>query len=126
MEKKKIVLTGERPTGPLHIGHYVGSLKSRVKIQNEGDYDEMYLFAADAQALTDNFDNPKKVRDNIFEVALDNLACGIDPKKVNYFGSIPHAKLSKATSKMLSVRSARTYGTYFLLYESCNSSKTSS
>ena len=85
MEKKKIVLTGERPTGPLHIGHYVGSLKSRVKIQNEGDYDEMYLFAADAQALTDNFDNPKKVRDNIFEVALDNLACGIDPEKVNYF-----------------------------------------
>lgn len=85
MEKKKIVLTGERPTGPLHIGHYVGSLKSRVKIQDEGDYDEMYLFAADAQALTDNFDNPKKVRDNIFEVALDNLACGIDPEKVNYF-----------------------------------------
>lgn len=85
MEKKKIVLTGERPTGPLHIGHYVGSLKSRVKLQNEGDYDEMYLFAADAQALTDNFDNPKKVRDNIFEVALDNLACGIDPAKVNYF-----------------------------------------
>ena len=85
MEKKKIVLTGERPTGPLHIGHYVGSLKSRVKLQNEGDYDEMYLFAADAQALTDNFDNPKKVRDNIFEVALDNLACGIDPEKVNYF-----------------------------------------
>ena len=85
MEKKKIVLTGERPTGPLHIGHYVGSLKSRVKIQNEGDYDEMYLFAADAQALTDNFDNPKKVRDNIFEVALDNLACGINPEKVNYF-----------------------------------------
>ncbi len=80
-----IILTGERPTGPLHIGHYVGSLKNRVKIQNEGNYDEMYLFAADAQALTDNFDNPKKVRDNIFEVALDNLACGIDPEKVNYF-----------------------------------------
>lgn len=85
MEKKKVILTGERPTGPLHIGHYVGSLKSRIKIQNSGDYDEMYLFAADAQALTDNFDNPKKVRDNVFEVALDNLACGIDPDKVNYF-----------------------------------------
>ena len=80
-----IILTGERPTGPLHIGHYVGSLRSRVKLQNEGNYDEMFLFAADAQALTDNFDNPKKIRNNVFEVALDNLACGIDPKKVNYF-----------------------------------------
>lgn len=80
-----IILTGERPTGPLHIGHYVGSLKSRVAIQNSGDYDEMYLFAADAQALTDNFENPKKVRENVLEVALDNLACGIDPNKVNYF-----------------------------------------
>lgn len=82
---KKIILTGERPTGPLHIGHYVGTLKSRVRIQNEGDYDEMYLFAADSQALTDNFDNPKKIKDNIFEVVLDNLACGIDPNKVSYF-----------------------------------------
>ena len=82
---KRVVLTGERPTGPLHIGHYVGSLKNRVKLQNEGNYDEMYLFAADAQALTDNFENPQKVRDNVFEVALDNLACGIDPNKVNYF-----------------------------------------
>ena len=81
----KIILTGDRPTGPLHIGHYVGSLRNRVRIQNEGDYDEMYLFAADSQALTDNFDNPKKVRENVFEVALDNLACGIDPNKVNYF-----------------------------------------
>lgn len=81
----KIILTGDRPTGPLHIGHYVGSLRNRVRIQNEGDYDEMYLFAADSQALTDNFDNPKKIRDNVFEVALDNLACGIDPNKVNYF-----------------------------------------
>lgn len=82
---EKIILTGDRPTGPLHIGHYVGSLRNRVRIQNEGDYDEMYLFAADSQALTDNFDNPKKIRDNVFEVALDNLACGIDPNKVNYF-----------------------------------------
>ena len=78
---EKIILTGDRPTGPLHIGHYVGSLRNRVRIQNEGDYDEMYLFAADSQALTDNFDNPKKIRDNV----LDNLACGIDPNKVNYF-----------------------------------------
>ena len=82
---KRVVLTGERPTGPLHIGHYVGSLKNRVKLQNEGNYDEMYLFAADAQALTDNFENPQKVRENVLEVALDNLACGIDPDKVNYF-----------------------------------------
>ena len=82
---KKIILTGERPTGPLHIGHYVGTLRNRIKIQNSNDFDEMYLFAADAQALTDNYDNPKKVRDNVFEVALDNLACGIDPDKVSYF-----------------------------------------
>ena len=85
LKVNKRILTGDRPTGRLHIGHYVGSLKNRVKIQNEGNYDEMYLFAADAQALTDNFDNPKKVRDNVIEVALDNLACGIDPEKVNYF-----------------------------------------
>ena len=94
---KRIVLTGERPTGPLHIGHYVGSLKNRVKIQNEGNYDEMYLFAADAQALTDNFDNPKKVRDNVLEVALDNLACGIDPNKVHYFIQSEVAELTELT-----------------------------
>lgn len=93
----KIILTGERPTGPLHIGHYVGSLKNRVRIQNEGDYDEMYLFAADSQALTDNFDNPKKIRDNVFEVALDNLACGIDPNKVNYFIQSEVSELTELT-----------------------------
>lgn len=82
---KKIILTGERPTGPLHIGHYVGTLRNRIRIQNSNDFDEMYLFAADAQALTDNYDNPTKVRDNVFEVVLDNLACGIDPNRVNYF-----------------------------------------
>ena len=82
---KKIILTGERPTGPLHIGHYVGTLRNRIKIQNSNDFDEMYLFSAYAQALTDNYDNPKKVRDNVFEVVLDNLACGIDPNRVNYF-----------------------------------------
>ena len=80
-----IILTGERPTGPLHIGHYVGSLRNRIKLQNEGNYDEMYLMIADSQALTDNFDNPKKVRDNIINVALDYLSVGIDPKKVNIF-----------------------------------------
>lgn len=93
----KIILTGERPTGPLHIGHYVGSLRNRVRIQNEGDYDEMYLFAADSQALTDNFDNPKKIRDNVFEVALDNLACGIDPNKVNYFIQSEVSELTELT-----------------------------
>ena len=82
---KKVILTGDRPTGPLHIGHYVGSLKNRVRMQNEGDYDEMYVFIADAQALTDNFDNPQKVKDNILEVALDYLAVGLDPEKVTIF-----------------------------------------
>ena len=80
-----IILTGDRPTGRLHAGHYVGSLKNRVRIQNEGNYDKMYVFIADAQALTDNFDNPEKVRDNIIEVALDYLAVGLDPKKVTFF-----------------------------------------
>lgn len=80
-----IILTGDRPTGPLHIGHYVGSLKNRVKVQNEGNYEEMFVFLADAQALTDNFDNPKKVKDNIIEVALDYLAVGLDPSKVTLF-----------------------------------------
>ena len=82
---KKIILTGDRPTGNLHLGHYVGSLKTRVKLQNEGNYDEMYVFIADAQALTDNFNNPKKVRDNVIEVALDYLSVGIDPSKVTIF-----------------------------------------
>ena len=93
----KIILTGDRPTGPLHIGHYVGSLRNRVRIQHEGDYDEMYLFAAESQALTDNFDNPKKIRDNVFEVALDNLACGIDPNKVNYFIQSEVSELTELT-----------------------------
>jgi len=80
-----IILTGDRPTGKLHLGHYIGSLKNRVVLQNEGNYDEMYLMIADSQALTDNFDNPKKVRDNIINVALDYLSVGIDSKKVNIF-----------------------------------------
>ena len=77
----KIILTGDRPTGRLHIGHYVGSLKRRVELQNSGEFDEIYIMIADAQALTDNADNPEKVRQNIIEVALDYLACGLDPKK---------------------------------------------
>ena len=78
---KKIILTGDRPTGKLHIGHYVGSLKRRVELQNSGEFDEIYIMIADAQALTDNADNPEKVRQNIIEVALDYLACGLDPEK---------------------------------------------
>lgn len=81
----KIILTGDRPTGRLHIGHYVGSLRRRVELQNEGDYEKMYVFIADAQALTDNIDNPEKVRQNVIEVALDYLACGLDPEKVTIF-----------------------------------------
>jgi len=78
---KKIILTGDRPTGKLHVGHYVGSLKRRVELQNSGEYDEIYIMIADAQALTDNMENPEKIRKNIIEVALDYLACGLDPEK---------------------------------------------
>ena len=78
---KKIILTGDRPTGKLHLGHYVGSLKRRVELQNSGEYDEIYIMIADAQALTDNMENPEKVRQNIIEVALDYLSCGLDPEK---------------------------------------------
>ena len=82
---KKVILTGDRPTGRLHVGHYVGSLKERVKLQNSGDYDEIYIMIADAQALTDNAEHPEKVRQNILQVALDYLACGLDPEKSNIF-----------------------------------------
>lgn len=81
----KIILTGDRPTGRLHVGHYVGSLKRRVELQNSGEYDKIYIMIADAQALTDNADNPDKVRENIIEVALDYLACGLDPEKSTLF-----------------------------------------
>ena len=77
----KIILTGDRPTGKLHIGHYVGSLRRRVELQNSGEFDEIYIMIADAQALTDNAENPSKIRDNLLEVALDYLSCGIDPNK---------------------------------------------
>ena len=82
---ENIILTGDRPTGKLHLGHYVGSLKERVKMQNDANYKDMYLMIADSQALTDNFSNPNKVRDNIVEVALDYLSVGIDPNKVTIF-----------------------------------------
>ena len=82
---EKIILTGDRPTGRLHIGHYVGSLRRRVELQNAGDYKQMFVFIADAQALTDNIDNPEKVRQNVIEVALDYLSVGLDPSKVTLF-----------------------------------------
>ena len=82
---KKIILTGDRPTGKLHIGHYVGSLRRRVELQNSGLYDKIFVFEADAQALTDNIENPEKVRQNVIEVALDYLAAGLDPSKSTLF-----------------------------------------
>ena len=83
--KEKVILTGDRPTGRLHIGHYVGSLRRRVALQNSGEYDKIFIMIADAQALTDNADNPEKIRQNVIEVALDYLAAGLDPNKVNIF-----------------------------------------
>ena len=81
----RVILTGDRPTGKLHLGHYVGSLRNRVLLQNEGNWDRMFVFIADVQALTDNADNPEKVRQNVIEVALDYLSCGLDPDKVTIF-----------------------------------------
>ena len=89
MAKEKIILTGDRPTGRLHIGHYVGSLRRRVELQNSGLYDKIFIFIADAQALTDNMENPEKVRQNVIEVALDYLACGLDPTKSTILHPIP-------------------------------------
>lgn len=85
MGKEKIILTGDRPTGRLHIGHFVGSLRRRVELQDSGIFDKMFVFIADSQALTDNVDNPEKVRQNVIEVALDYLACGLDPAKATIF-----------------------------------------
>ncbi len=85
MGKEKIILTGDRPTGKLHIGHYVGSLRRRVELQDSGDYDKIFVFEADGQALTDNIENPEKVRQNVIEVALDYLSAGLDPKKTTLF-----------------------------------------
>lgn len=81
----KIILTGDRPTGRLHLGHFVGSLRRRVELQNSGEFDKVFIMIADAQALTDNADNPEKVRQNVIEVALDYLACGINPAKSTIF-----------------------------------------
>ncbi len=93
----KVILTGDRPTGRLHIGHYVGSLKRRVELQNSREYDRIYIMIADAQALTDNFEHPEKVRDNILEVALDYLACGLDPEKSTIFVQSAVPELTEIT-----------------------------
>ena len=102
----KIILTGDRPTGKLHLGHYIGSLRRRVLLQNAGDYERMFVFMADVQALTDNADNPEKIRQNIIEVALDYLSCGLDPQKCTLFiqSQIPElAELTPYLSNLISV-----------------------
>lgn len=93
----KIILTGDRPTGRLHVGHYVGSLRRRVELQNSGEFDKIFIMIADAQALTDNFDNPEKVRQNIIEVALDYLSCGLDPTKSTLFIQSQISELTELT-----------------------------
>ncbi|MCR5618445.1 MAG: tryptophan--tRNA ligase [Clostridiales bacterium] len=93
----KIILTGDRPTGRLHLGHYVGSLRRRVELQDSGEFDKIFIMIADAQALTDNFDNPGKIRDNIIEVALDYLSAGLDPEKVNIFIQSEVTELTELT-----------------------------
>ena len=93
----KIILTGDRPTGRLHVGHYVGSLRRRVELQNSGEYDRIFIMIADAQALTDNFENPEKVRQNIIEVALDYLSCGLDPSQANLFIQSQISELTELT-----------------------------
>ena len=104
---KKVMLTGDRPTGRLHVGHYVGSLRRRVELQNTGDFDDIFIMIADAQALTDNADNPEKVRQNIIEVALDYMACG-----------------SGEVYSVYPVTGTGTDRVIILLYESCDSLKT--
>ena len=93
----KIILTGDRPTGKLHVGHYVGSLKRRVELQNSGEYDKIFIMIADAQALTDNADNPEKVRQNIIEVALDYLSVGLNPAKSDIFIQSQISQLTELT-----------------------------
>ena len=94
---KKIILTGDRPTGRLHIGHFVGSLRRRVELQESGLFDKIFIMIADAQALTDNADNPEKVRQNIIEVALDYLSCGLDPAKSTIFIQSQVSELTELT-----------------------------
>lgn len=101
---QKIILTGDRPTGRLHVGHYAGSLKERVELQNSGQFDKVFIMIADAQALTDNAEHPEKVRENVLEVALDYLACGIDPENPPFH----------------SVCRTAAYRANRILYEPCN------
>ncbi len=99
----KVILTGDRPTGKLHLGHYIGSLRRRVELQNMGDYDRMFVFMADVQALTDNADNPEKIRQNIIEVALDYLAAGLDPTKCILFIQSQIAELAELTTYLMNL-----------------------
>ena len=99
----KVILTGDRPTGKLHLGHYIGSLRRRVQLQEEGDYDRMFVFMADVQALTDNADNPEKIRQNIIEVALDYLAAGLDPEKCTLFIQSQIPELAELTTYLMNL-----------------------
>ena len=99
----KVILTGDRPTGKLHLGHYVGSLRRRVQLQNEGDYDKMFVFMADVQALTDNADNPEKIRQNLIEVALDYLAAGLNPDKCTLFVQSQIPELAELTTYLMNL-----------------------
>ena len=99
----KIILPGDRPTGKLHLGHYVGSLRRRVQLQNEGDYDRMFVFMADVQALTDNADNPEKIRQNIVEVALDYLSAGLDPNKCTLYIQSCIPEISELTTYLMNI-----------------------
>ena len=99
----KVILTGDRPTGKLHLGHYIGSLRRRVQLQEEGDYDRMFVFMADVQALTDNADNPEKIRQNIIEVALDYLAAGLDPEKCTLFIQSQITELAELTTYLMNL-----------------------
>ena len=99
----KVILTGDRPTGKLHLGHYIGSLRRRVQLQEEGDYDRMFVFMADVQALTDNADNPEKIRQNIIEVALDYLAAGLNPEKCTLFIQSQITELAELTTYLMNL-----------------------
>lgn len=99
----RIILTGDRPTGKLHLGHYVGSLRRRVQLQNEGDYDRMFVFMADVQALTDNADNPEKIRQNMMEVALDYLSAGLDPEKCTIYIQSRIPELAELTTYLMNI-----------------------
>ena len=100
---KKVILTGDRPTGKLHLGHYVGSLRRRVELQNAGDYERMFVFMADVQALTDNADNPEKLRQSIVNVALDWLSAGLDPDRCTLFIQSHIPELAELTTYLMNL-----------------------